>query len=186
MRLLLGLLAVAANAAVLVGLALMAPQMAPMRDQVLAALHEREIHLTLIVASVATAGSLYLSEIAHLLPCRLCWYQRIAMYPLVVILVVAVWRKDRGSVRYVAPIALIGTAISTYHYLIQRFPGLDSGSCGSGVSCSAPYFEQFGLMSIPYMAGSAFALILALMWSIRLNDRSSVVSPSVATTEKEN
>ena len=80
-----------------------------------------------VVAVLATAGSLYFSEVAQFKPCRLCWYQRIAMYPLVVILGIAAWRGDPGVRRYAAPLAAIGAVISTYHYLLEWFPALDSG-----------------------------------------------------------
>lgn len=173
MRLLFGLLAAAANIAVVVALLLLIPKAAGLRSQVLVAIEDREMHLSWVVAAVATFGSLYLSEIVHLEPCRMCWYQRIAMYPLVVILAVAAWRRDRRSGSYVVPIAGIGIVISIYHFAMQHFPSLEGGACGSGVACSTPYFRQFGFMSIPYMAGSAFALILVLALGASLNNRSS-------------
>lgn len=122
------------------------------------------------VALAAMLGSLYLSEIVHLIPCRYCWFQRIAMYPLVVILVMAAYRKDSMARLYAATIATMGLAIAAYHRFIQAFPDLDSGSCAaSGPACSAPLIHKFGFVTIPYMSLSAFALILTLLWADRIN-----------------
>lgn len=116
-----------------------------------------------LVGLVATVGSLYLSEVALFEPCRLCWYQRIAMYPLPVMLGIAAFRRDPGVRVYAMPIALIGLGISAYHYLIQAVPGLDAGTCDVGVPCSARYIELFGFVSIPFMAGAAFFFIVAAL-----------------------
>ena len=85
--------------------------------------------LAFAVALTATAGSLYFSEVAGLEPCTLCWYQRIAMYPLALILGVAAWRGDWGVRRYAAPLAAIGAVVATYHVALQRLPGLPSTGC---------------------------------------------------------
>ena len=124
------------------------------------------------VALAATLGSLYLSEIAHLIPCRYCWFQRIAMYPLAVILLIAAFRKE-GLIRiYAATLATIGASIAAYHRFIQIFPDLDAGSCtATGPACSSPLILKFGFVSIPYMALSAFLLILTLLWADRVNEQ---------------
>lgn len=116
-----------------------------------------------VVALVATLGSLYLSEIAGFEPCVLCWYQRIAMYPLPVILGIAAVRQDAAVRRYAQPLAVIGLGIAAYHYLIQAFPSLDSGTCDLGVPCGARYIELFGFVSIPFMAGAGFLFIVAAL-----------------------
>lgn len=115
------------------------------------------------VALTCTLGSLYLSEIAKYPPCILCWYQRIAMYPLVVILVVASLRRDRSVAWYVVPQALIGMGIATYHYLIERFPDTVSFSCSEDVPCSTVWVWKFHFLSIPAMAWAGFALIITLV-----------------------
>ncbi|MDH3731188.1 MAG: disulfide bond formation protein B [Acidimicrobiia bacterium] len=120
--------------------------------------------LGLVVAAVATGGSLYYSESAGLIPCELCWYQRIAMYPLVAIFGVGLWKKESATWRFVLPLTLIGLGIAGYHYLIQRVPSLDAGTCSASVPCSSAYFFEFGFISMPYMAISAFAAIVALWW----------------------
>ena len=123
--------------------------------------------LAFVVALVATVGSLYLSEVANFIPCELCWYQRIAMYPLVAVFGVAVVRSDARAWIYGAVLAAVGAVISGYHVLIERFPSLDSGSCDPNAPCSLKWVEHFGYLTIPTMAGSAFLLILALMLAAR-------------------
>lgn len=114
------------------------------------------------VALVATAGSLYLSEVAHFPPCQLCWYQRIAMYPLVVVLGVAVLRRDPGGWRYALPLALLGLPVSAYHVLVERFPQLETNACDPANPCSLIWVERFGYLTIPAMAACGFALVATL------------------------
>jgi len=119
------------------------------------------------VAAIAMGGSLYLSEVAHLVPCSFCWYQRIAMYPLVFVLGVGALRGDLGVWRYGLPLSVTGLAIAIYHVTIQWAPSLDVGACSSGAPCSGRYVAVFGFISIPTMAGAAFLLISALMLLLR-------------------
>lgn len=116
-----------------------------------------------VVALLATLGSLYFSEIAHFEPCRLCWYQRIAMYPLVVILGLAARRGDAGVVRYGLALAAIGAVIAGYHYALEWLPSLDSGVCSLGTPCTLVWFREFGFISLPYLSLSAFLLIVVLL-----------------------
>ncbi len=118
--------------------------------------------LATAVALTCTLGSLYLSEVAEFPPCVLCWYQRIAMYPLVVILGVASLRRDRSVAWYAVPLAGIGLAISIYHYLVERFPDSIEFSCSADVPCSTVWVWKFHFLSIPAMAGAGFALIITL------------------------
>lgn len=181
MSLFFALLAIAANAAtigiVAIGLAGKSRAFAGVRDQVFSAFKGLELWLAFVVATAATLGSLYLSEVVHLIPCTLCWYQRIAMYPLAVIFLIAAVRRDHGIRIYAATIATIGALIAVYHRLIQAYPELEGGaSCNPAVPCTAAYVERFGFISIPYMALSAFLLILAILWVDRFNqspDRAS-------------
>lgn len=75
-----------------------------------------------IVSLTATLGSLYFSEIRKFIPCELCWYQRIMMYPLVLILGIATFQGDARVKKYVLPMAVIGAGISLMHYMEQKFP----------------------------------------------------------------
>jgi disulfide bond formation protein DsbB len=115
------------------------------------------------VAIISLTGSLYFSEAAHFLPCKLCWYQRIAMYPLVPILAIAAWRRDLGVRWYALPLALIGGTISIYHVLLERFPSLETGACDPNNPCSLIWVERAGYLTIPTMALSAFAFIVTLL-----------------------
>lgn len=173
-RLFFGLLAIAANIATIgiIALAIVGrtgPTGASLRDGVFGAIRGLELWFATGVATVASLGSLYLSEIAHLTPCTYCWYQRIAMYPLVVILGVAAWRKDHGIRIYAALLAGIGAVIAVYHRLNQVFPDLGGTACSTGVPCSSAWFTLFGFVTIPYMALSGFLFILALLWVDRSN-----------------
>ncbi len=121
------------------------------------------VGMAFIVAMLATIGSLYFSEVAHFDPCRLCWFQRIAMYPLVVILGIAAVRRDAGIGIYVRVLAAIGAVISTYHLGLEWIPALDTGSCGTGPSCSVIWFRELGFISLPMLALAAFLLIFTLL-----------------------
>lgn len=115
------------------------------------------------VAAVATSGSLFFSEVAGFVPCQLCWYQRIAMYPLVIVLGIAAIRNELRIRPYVLALCLLGAAVSVYHIAVQRIPGIPSGSCSLDAPCTAIYVEVFNFVTIPFMAFSAFALIISLM-----------------------
>jgi hypothetical protein len=163
------LLAVVATAVVigLLGLAVAARRSstaAGWLDGLRSSLGSSALLAAFVVATLATVGSLYFSEVAHFEPCRLCWYQRIAMYPLVVILGIAAWRRDISVRRYVVPVAVIGGLIATYHYALEWLPWLDSGVCSATTPCTIVWFREFGFISLPYLALSAFLLIVALLW----------------------
>jgi len=119
--------------------------------------------IAFVIAAVATGGSLYLSGGAGFTPCTLCWYQRIAMYPLALILGIAAWRRDVGVRVYVIPVAVIGALVSCYHILIERFPDLQSGSCDPNNPCSLKWVEHFGFVTIPTMALAGFAAIVTIL-----------------------
>jgi disulfide bond formation protein DsbB len=122
-----------------------------------------ELWLAWLVAAVATLGSLYFSEVAHFTPCRLCWYQRIGMYPLSIVLLIAAFHKDRGIRRYVLPIVSIAGVISAYHVLIERYPSLEKTACDIGNPCTLIWFKRFGYITLPVMALSAFVFIGTMM-----------------------
>ena len=119
--------------------------------------------LALVVAMVAMGGSLYLSEVAHLVPCELCWYQRIAMYPTALLLARAAVGRDVALARSVRVLAMPGAAISIYHYQLERFPEQASAVCSSLAPCSATLMWQFHHVSIPWMALVAFATIVTVL-----------------------
>jgi disulfide bond formation protein DsbB len=154
------LLAVVANVAVV---SIVVAVMAGRLDALRATIGPGALALAFVVAALAMGGSLYFSEVAHFEPCRLCWFQRIAMYPLALILAIAAWRRDTGVRWYVIPIATIGAFIAVYHYTVEWVPWLDSGVCPATTPCSIIWFRELGFVTLPYLALSAFLLIIALV-----------------------
>jgi len=129
-----------------------------------ASVKQTALPLASLVAITATLGSLYYSEIADFIPCRLCWYQRIFMYPMAIVLPIAAFRRDLGIRIYMIAFPVIGLGISIYHYLVQHVPSLsEGGSCDATAPCSAAYVETFDFVTIPFMAGCGFLLIGALL-----------------------
>lgn len=117
-----------------------------------------------VQAFVATVGSLFYSEVMGYIPCELCWYQRILMYPLVVIYGVALWKKDVKMTLAGLFLSGIGIVVSTYHYLLQKLPALHNvgEGCSGAVPCNAIYVNYFGFITIPFLAGVAFIVIFVL------------------------
>ena len=121
-----------------------------------------------LLASIATLGSLFFSEVMGLPPCVLCWWQRVFMYPLVVIFLVGLFSFDRTVVRYALPLAALGWLTAFYHYLVYSgyIPeGLQP--CGQGPSCARINLELFGFVTIPLLSLAAFSVIIVLLFIIR-------------------
>ena len=116
--------------------------------------------LAAAVTTTCALGSLYFSEIVNYKPCLMCWYQRTMMYPLAVILIVAALTKDKRFWRYATPLAAIGITVSTYHWFLERFPNLDAGVCDVEVPCEFVWFENFGFVTLPFMAFTGFLAVL--------------------------
>lgn len=118
------------------------------------------LYVAWVQAFVSMVGSLYFSEIAHFAPCLLCWYQRIAMYPLVLILATGIIKKDPKISDYALPLSLIGTVIAVYHNLIyNKILPEYVAPCEIGASCLAKYIEWFGFITIPFLSLMAFLII---------------------------
>ena len=118
--------------------------------------------LMFAVTGGSMLGSLYFSEVVHYNPCKLCWYQRIVMYSLAVLFLVAALRRDKAIARYSVVLASIGIVISTYHYLLEWFPTLESNVCSIDVPCTTIWFREFGFVTLCFMAGSAFIFVLSV------------------------
>lgn len=121
------------------------------------------IFISWMIAVIATSGSLFFSEVLKYTPCNLCWYQRILMYPLSILLLIATVKQDRNISAYVLPLSILGGLISTYHYLLEKtdlFPNGDA-ACGI-VPCTTEYINWFGFVTIPFLALVAFILITAI------------------------
>lgn len=119
--------------------------------------------LAALITTTAMLGSLYFSEIVHYKPCRLCWYQRSAMYPLAIFLIVASFKQFKYTKIIATTIALVGGAISTYHWFLERFPDLDAGVCDAELPCEFIWFENFGFVTLAFMAFTAFFTTIVLV-----------------------
>lgn len=118
------------------------------------------------VALFAIAGSLYFSEVLGLAPCTFCWYQRILMYPLLPIALIAYLTKDQRVFKYILALAIPGTILALYQYILQKTTTSESVAvCTGGVSCSAIDFELLGFITIPFLSFVAFAVITAICLS---------------------
>jgi len=131
-------------------------------DGIFESVRENSLWFAWVIAAVTTAGSLYYSEIAHFEPCKLCWLQRICMYPLAIILLIAAIRRDRGIWRYTLPLVLIGGAIAAYHTQLQAWPKPE-GFCSTTVPCTTRWVWEFGFVSLPFMDLAAQVFILVML-----------------------
>jgi disulfide bond formation protein DsbB len=126
------------------------------------------LYIVLVAALISMMGSLFFSEILKLPLCSLCWYQRIAMFPLVAILTVGTLRQDKGLHLYVLPLSIFGMLVAFYHTLIQY--GLINEAitpCSLGISCSTKYLNLFGFITIPLLSLLSFSLITFGMLAYR-------------------
>jgi len=124
--------------------------------------------LALLAAWTAMCGSLYWSEVRGLIPCGLCWYQRVLMYPLALLLPLGILRRDPGLHVYVLPFSLLGALVSGYHYLVQKTDLFSHAiACHVGVPCSAIYVHWLGFITIPFQALTAFVIIFLAASAMR-------------------
>ena len=135
-----------------------------MRDgDVAGATPDRGLQVGFVVALGASLGSLLFSEVLGYPPCALCWYQRMAMFPLAVVLFVALWSDDREHARYSLPLAVIGLLIAAYHNLLYYGVIPETITpCEQGVSCTTRQIELLGFITIPLLSLAAFATLCAL------------------------
>jgi disulfide bond formation protein DsbB len=163
------LLALAAIAAVFAALSLAVLIELPRAEGLRATVSRHAQKAMFVVAAAAMASSLYYSQVVGFIPCELCWFQRIAMYPLAVLLAVTLVSRSRLDARYVATLALIGLPISIYHYQLQLLPEQNT-VCSGIVACTDKNVDQFGFVTIPFMAGCGFLTILVLQiaeWRVK-------------------
>ncbi len=122
------------------------------------------LFLCWLVASVSAMGSLFFSYVMEFAPCVLCWYQRIFLFPLVIILAVGLFPFDKSAVKYGLPLAIAGWLTALYHNLL--YVGIIPESiqpCSQGVSCTEEYIELFGFLSIPMLSLLSFTIIITLL-----------------------
>lgn len=135
-------------------------------------LKANSLYVAFLAALSATLGSLVLSEVYHFRPCELCWYQRIMVYPMVLILPIGILTRDKKVYLYVLPLAVLGLAIALYHSLLQYGVIPQSiAPCAWGVSCTTNYFTWLGFITIPLMSFFSFLLIIICMLLYRSSFR---------------
>jgi disulfide bond formation protein DsbB len=116
------------------------------------------------VAGISVMGSLFFSHVMEFAPCVLCWYQRIFLFPLVIVLAVGLFPFDKRVVKYTLPLAIVGWLTAAYHNLL--YAGIipeNIQPCSRGVSCTEEYIELFGFLSIPMLSLLSFTSIIVLL-----------------------
>jgi disulfide bond formation protein DsbB len=127
------------------------------------------LFLCWLVSSVSAMGSLFFSYVMEFAPCVLCWYQRIFLFPLVIILAVGLFPIDKSVVKYAIPLAIAGWLTAAYHNLL--YAGIVPESiqpCSQGVSCTEEYIDLFGFLSIPMLSLLSFSTIIALLIILKM------------------
>jgi len=121
-----------------------------------------------IVAITATIGSLFYSEVMNFVPCSLCWYQRIFMYPLTIIIGIAVFYNEVNIKKYILSVSIIGWLIALYHVLLQKIPAMKAlEPCKQGIPCTVDYVNYLGFITIPMLSLTAFTLIIIFVWLVK-------------------
>lgn len=143
------------------------------------------IYLSWLLSTMATIGSLYFSNILNLPPCTLCWWQRICLFPLVILFAVGFVKKDSNSFHYTFPLILVGLVISFYHNLIYYGVIKSFTVCNAGLSCTSKQLELLGFITIPLLSFSAFSILAALTIYSIFNARKFYEKNEKATIKKQ-
>lgn len=124
-----------------------------------------ELWAAFVVASIATGGSLFFSEIANFIPCELCWFQRICMYPLAITTLLAALAGDHRAARYLLPLPLVGAGVSVYHLLVENGVVEQAQAClvSAPGGCATKWINEFGYMTIPTLSLTASVLLIGFL-----------------------
>ena len=124
-----------------------------------------ELWAAFVVAAIATGGSLFFSQIAGYPPCELCWFQRICMYPLSILLLLMAWNGDNRAARYLFPLPIVGACVSIYHLLIENKVIKEPTACLASApgGCGVKWINEFGYMTIPTLALTGFLLLIGFL-----------------------
>jgi disulfide bond formation protein DsbB len=143
-----------------------------------------ELWLAFLVSAIATGGSLFFSEVAHFVPCELCWFQRICMYPLSITTLLMALADDHRAARYLLPLPLVGAGISTYHLLVENGVVKQTHAClvSAPGGCATKWIDEFGFVTIPTLALTAFALVFAALTFSVFDPRSGDADSGGAAT----
>jgi disulfide bond formation protein DsbB len=150
---------------ILVALAAVAGARGPLRA-IRQLLWGYELWFAFVVAAIATGGSLFFSEVAHFVPCELCWYQRICMYPLSILTLFLAYHADHRAARYLLPLPVVGAGVSIYHLLIENKVIKEPAQClisAPGSGCGTKWVNEFGYITIPTLALTAFVLLIGCL-----------------------
>ena len=124
-----------------------------------------ELWAGFVVAAVATGGSLFFSEVAGYPPCELCWFQRICMYPLSILLLFLAYHGDHRAARYLLPLPVAGAGVSIYHLLVENNVVHETQACVASApgGCAVKWIDEFGYMTIPTLALTGFLLLIGFL-----------------------
>jgi len=173
--------AILAMVAALLVIAIVASALTGDRLRVVRSLRPVALELAAAVAVTCTIGSLIMSEVLNFEPCLNCWVQRGFMYPAALLLMIATFTRRMALAKAAGILALLGLPVAIFHRYEQATGTEIGGLCGSGAPCSAKYFEQFGFVTIPTMAGIGFAAIIALtVIAVGQTRRSDMVDDQIA------
>lgn len=126
------------------------------------------LFITWVMVSASTLGSLFFSHVMEFAPCVLCWYQRMCLFPLVIILATGLFPFDKRVVNYALPLAIAGWLTAFYHNLL--YSGIipqDMQPCSQGVSCTEKYIDLFGFLTIPMLSLLGFSVIITLLFILK-------------------
>ena len=132
-----------------------------------------ELWLAFLVAAIATGGSLFFSQVAHFVPCELCWFQRICTYPLSIVTLLAALANDHRVARYLLPLPLVGAGISVYHLLVENHVVEQAQACQISApgGCATKWIDEFGYVTIPTLALTGFVLAFCFLLLAALEER---------------
>jgi disulfide bond formation protein DsbB len=155
---------VVAGGLILAGAAYLAGVRAPL-EQVRSFLWGYELWAAFVVSAVATGGSLFFSEIAGFIPCELCWFQRICMYPLSIVTLLAAVHGEHRIARYLMPLPVVGACVSVYHLLVENGVVGQTSQCLASApgGCATKWINEFGYMTIPTLTLTGFVLLIGFL-----------------------
>ena len=134
------------------------------RDSLRRLLWGYELWAAFVVAAIATGGSLFFSQVAGYIPCEMCWFQRICMYPLSILTLFTAWHGDTRAARYFLPFPVIGGGVSIYHILIENHVVSKPAQCSVGAAdCGVKWINYYGFMTIPTLALTGFVLLIGFL-----------------------
>jgi disulfide bond formation protein DsbB len=155
---------VLAGGLILVGVAAAVGVRAPLQ-RLRSALWGYELWAAFVVAAVSTGGSLFFSEIAGFVPCELCWFQRICMYPLSIVTLLAALAGDHRVSRYLLPLPFVGAGVAVYHLFVENGVVGQSATCQASApgGCATKWINEFGYMTIPMLTLTGFVLLIGFL-----------------------